>query len=179
MDEETRVSAQPAVPLPDASKDFPEQSEDVLFTQCIFGEARNQPEPAQIAMAWSVLNRLLYWRSVKEYGDRTWHGVLLHPGQYDCFQDERDKLLNPLHYESQQVWEHCYGICQQIMTHSGTDPISGATHYFDRSRDSNQPFWAKSPLMEHVCDVGDFRFYKYRNQIAPPVTHLTEEMLAS
>lgn len=149
-----------AYPLP-ADVPFIEQPEDILLAQLVLGEAANQPENARLAVAWSAFNRLLYYR--REYGPRTWAGVILRPGQYDCFTDLKAKLRNPLMHESAATWDECYAVAEAILRHTVPDMTDKSTHYFDRSLDGGrEPKWSKSPLMEHVCDIGDFHFYRYK-----------------
>jgi len=152
-----------SAPLPDPTRPFSEQGDTLLLAQCIFGEARGEIEAAQTGVGWVVQNRLLYHRP--EYGDRSYSGVILKPGQFDCFTDEVDQLMNPLKYESDSVWENCFDLASGIIGGIVERNIDACTFYHSIPLDQTTklPYWAKMPLkIEHYCDLGNLHFYRYR-----------------
>lgn len=146
-------------PLPDPTKSFANQEVTCLVTQALFGEVLNQDDYTRAAMGCAARNRLIHYRP--EYGIRDWPGILLKHGQFDCFVSLKDKLMNPLKYEKQDTWDHLYEIAKTILNGAQTDSVERCTHYFDSSLDNNKPYWARSPLMEHIKDIGQLRFYRY------------------
>lgn len=145
--------------LPDPTVPFADQPEDILLTQCLFGEALNQDEATRCGVLNSAKNRLIHYR--KEYGERTWHGVILHPWAYSCFVQLKQKLLYPLEHETQASWGGCYDLAQQMLNGLVKDNVDRATFYYDKSLDHKPPYWAQTDLLEHVMDLGSLHFWRY------------------
>lgn len=150
-----------SVPLPDPNIEFEKQPENILAAMLVFGEAVGQGENARVAVLNAARNRLLYHRP--EYGPRTWHGVILRPWAFSCFKMLPTKLLNPLKYEKFEDWSECYQIGIDILNGVLKDNIERCCFYFDKSMDVKPPYWtAEKYGMEHVLDVGNFHFWRYK-----------------
>jgi hypothetical protein len=145
--------------LPDPTVPFDQQPEDILLTMCLFGEALNQGESARRGVLNAAKNRLIHWRP--EYGERTWHGVLLKPWAFSCFMQLQQKLLYPLEHETVESWEGCYNLAQDMLNGLIQDNIERSTFYYDKSMDQNPPSWTRTDLLEHVLDIGSLHFWRY------------------
>lgn len=138
------------------SKNIKDWTIPMIQAALIFGEARNQMDLAKIGVAFVVVNR------VKKGG---WFGtthkkVMLKRKQFSCFNRfnvNYKKLLNPLKYETAKVWIKCWEIAQETLAGRFYDPTDGATHYHDRSLDSNPPSWTKK--LKFKTRIGSFSFY--------------------
>lgn len=154
------------VPLPEKDKTFHDQEVTVLVAQMLFGEARGEPEFAIQGVACVAMNRLVHYR--KEYGIRDWAGILLHPFAFDCFKAQVPQMQNPLHYESESVWEKCYGVAMKVMSgqlhdHPVAEQRCTFYHSFNLEDKDKLPYWAKPGKheLEHVIDLGHLHFYRY------------------
>lgn len=129
----------------------------VLLALCTWREAQDQPKVAQIGQAWSVRNRVDrpgFW----DWGD-SYSSVILKPLQYSSF-NHNDPNATKIPMAKWASWQQCLAIAQDVYQGLSADPTDGSTHYFDSSLDGNPPEWAAK--MEHVIDLGNFRFYRPR-----------------
>lgn len=138
----------------------------VLLALCCWREAQNQPKIAQTGQAWSVRNRVdaphpvghpLWW------GDG-YAGVILRPYQYSSF-NRNDPNAVKMPFQGDVAWQQCLEVAQDVYQGLVPDPASGSTHYYDSSLDSHPPTWATDGSMEHVTDLGQFRFWKRSGQV--------------
>ena len=128
-----------------------------LLALCLWREARNQPADAITAVACSIRNRTLkpaWWNSMHAMD---YIEVILHPEQYSSF-NAGDVNAAKMPLSSDLIFPQCLEIAQSIWDGTQSDTIQGAQSYFDRSLDSNPPQWANTQT--HICDVGDFHFYR-------------------
>lgn len=137
------------------------QSIDLCMLTMVLGrEAGNQKDDAILAVACSIRNRVLrpgFWN----WG-RDWAGVIENKFSYSSISGlPGDPNLTKYPDLFAEPWERCLNIAEIVYAGQiEVDPVRGATHYFDKSLDSNPPFWAKNGKMIHTTDVGDFHFYK-------------------
>ena len=134
----------------------PEQSyELILLALCNWREARGQIWDAKRGQAWSVRNRVLnptWWGT-------DWVSVITKPFQYSSFNaNDPNAVKWPLATDT--AWEACLAAATEAYAGTGDDPVSRATHYFDRSLDNDPPSWARDASMVHVLNLGDFRFWR-------------------
>lgn len=134
------------------------ESDVILLTACIFGEARNQGIAGMLAVGSVVLNR------VKRGG---WFGstveeVILKPKQFSCFnQDDPNKplltamLANFENFETDAEVKECYWIAKGILDGYLRSNVGKATHY---CRFDCHPAWEK--VMTYVCRVGVHQFFQ-------------------
>lgn len=129
----------------------------ILLALCNWREAQNQSTAAKMGQAWSVRNRVErpgFW----DWGD-SYSSVILKPFQYSSFNHNDPNALK-LPYETDTSWQQCLSIAQDVYQGISEDPVSGATHYYDSSLDAHPPEWATSGKMEHIVDLGAFRFFR-------------------
>ena len=123
------------------TRDFSNDSDEVLLARMIFGEARGRDclDSERIAIGYVALNRIEEGR----YG-RGLRGVLLRRNQFHCFNENNDngvKVMNPMAYEP-AAFEHCLEIARGVLSGIYTNETQGATHYFNPRVAS--PSWADS-----------------------------------
>ena len=142
--------------LPDPKKTFAEQQPLTLLAMCIFGEARGQSMAAKIGQASVVHNRVKDGR----FG-HDWEGVILHPYQFSCFNENdpnREKLLQPLAHESPKVWVDCVNAATVVMNDAAHDTTQGALYYHSyRSAFPPPPAWGK---VTFTLSIDGLHFFK-------------------
>ena len=129
----------------------------VLLALCCWREAQNQPRAAQLGQAWSVRNRVDrpgFW----DWGD-SYSTCILKKWQYSSF-NAGDVNATKMPEDIDPSWQQCLAIAQDVFQGISADPTSGSTHYYDRSLDATPPEWATNGKMEHVINLGAFRFYR-------------------
>jgi len=130
----------------------------ILYSACIWGEGRGEPEEGKIAIAHVIRNR---WIKDGWFG-KSLKGVILKPLQFSCFNHfdkNRRKLLNPLIHDNFEVWKDCYEIAEKVYSGDIPDPTDGATHYHRKDM-KVYPKWAED--MVKTCEIGSHIFYKER-----------------
>lgn len=125
----------------------------ILLALCIWREAQNQTRDAQLAVGCTIRNRVKQPR----WWGHDWESVILCDKQYSSF-NHGDVNATKMPAGAAPAWEQCCEVAQEIYEELRADFTGGCTHYYDRSLDATPPSWAKDML--HVCNVGDFRFYK-------------------
>lgn len=135
----------------------PEMYEVVLLGLCTWREAQNQPKAAQIGQAWSVRNRVErpnFW----DWGN-SYASVILKPWQYSSF-NHNDPNAVKVPFDTDESWQQCLGVALDVYQGLLNDPTAGCTHYYDKSLDAHPPEWATNGKMDHIIDLGAFRFFK-------------------
>lgn len=135
----------PTVDNPKWTGDFNDDTEQMILTRAIYGEARNEilSDKARIAVGWSIRNRA----EDQRWGN-TYKEVILEEAQYSAFRkddDNRPYVEDPLHKNNpidKRAWENCYKIAGQVILSEVNDPTDGANHYYDGSIDT--PYWANN-----------------------------------
>lgn len=124
-----------------------------LLALVLWREARGEALETKRLVAWSIKNRVSHpsWWGVD------WGSVITKRWQYSSMTAPGDPNLIRWPLQTDTSWQACMQIAGEVFEGT-TDLASGATHYFDKSLDSNQPEWAKD--MTHVTDSGGMRFYK-------------------
>jgi len=146
------------VPDPQA-RPFEGLDELTLLATLVAGEARGEPYEGKVAVAWVARNRVLSGQDL--WFGRGWHGVILKPWQFSCFNAKdpnRLKLANPYRGFGEQVWRACYRAAAGVYFGFEGDPTHGADHYHTEAVD---PSW-KDPDKE-TCKISRHIFYKLRN----------------
>lgn len=143
------------------SEDFASDSDEVLLARLLYGEARGASREVKYAIANVVLNRAerpCWWgSSVRE--------VILAPRQFSCFNLDdvnRRKLLDPLRYDRQEVWQECRDVAREALSQRH-DMTHGATHYFDSS--IAIPRWARNLQPSLELPAGNGRVVKFYNSV--------------
>lgn len=152
----------PTVDDPKWTGDFRDDSKEMILARAIFGEARNQPREAKIAVGWSIKNRLdkdvIPWRNYK-----TLHDVIFDEGQYDAFSNPEvmPRVENPLDTTSlmeKEAWYESYEIATLIIDNAVEDEGGGAVFFHD-TRISKEEFLRINPNAEYIKQIGDLLFY--------------------
>lgn len=153
------MPAQPFIaPLPDPTKTFWQQEEDILLACCLFGEAQNQSYEAKVAVACVVRNRVLF--NMRYMGGPSYKGVILHPMQFDCFNlndPNRGKLLRPLMHAPRSVWEECYRAAVAVCCDHCEDLTGGALFYFSPPITKAPAAWGD---VMFTAKYDDLQFFK-------------------
>lgn len=156
----------PAGPTKDNPKwtgNFADDSEIILLTRLIFGEAEDQPIEAKTGVGFTVINRVKKQRSnwgltVKE--------VILKESQYDAFgnPDRRKIIEDPLENASEatkQAWDGSYKVAGGILDKSLADPTNGATNFHSFINQKDFPAWATEENFK--VKLGSLYFYELEN----------------
>ncbi len=135
--------------------DFADDSDQIILTRAIFGEARSNklPDEARIAVGWSIRNRV----EDPRWPD-TYQKVITQDQQYSAFNEtdpNRKYVENPFWAESdidRKAWYNCYDIAGKVINGELKDPANGANHYYDSS--ISTPYWAtKETLVLTINDL--------------------------
>lgn len=123
------------------------------LAKTIYGESRGEPPEGQIAVGFTVLNRLAL---------NTWYGhsieeVCLKPYQYSCWlkSDPNRSKMDSLSVDSDEL-QSFVDIAYQIINTQIDDPSLGATHYY--AVYINPPAWISQATF--TVQIGQHRFYK-------------------
>lgn len=141
---------------PNKTKPFSWHSNLRLLAMLVWGEARGTTFKEKVSVAWVVKNRKDY----PSWWGSGWQGVILKPYQFSCFNatdPNRQKMREPLEYDSQEVWEECCIAAAVVYSDIVEDPTGGADHYFSGSL---TPSWANN--QQPTAIIGPFKFYKLR-----------------
>lgn len=126
-----------------------------LLALCIWREARGETIPAKVGVAWVIRNRA---KNPSWWG-KDWISVILKPWQFSSF-NVGDPNATKFPVPEDTSWIACLQAAEIAWEGIETDPVDGATHYFDKSLDANPPKWATDGSMVKVCDVDSLRFWK-------------------
>lgn len=136
-----------------------------MLALCLWREARSCSTEEIKAVACSIRNRV-----DKHFRGQTFSQVVTSRAQYSSFpwiNGENKPVMdaNGITWPEPGTMEwaafiKCYDIAEQVISGPTViDPTGGATHYYDKTKDSNPPAWAKDPTSRHTGDIGDFRFW--------------------
>jgi hypothetical protein len=126
------------------------------LAKTIYGEARGESIETMFAVGWVIRNRLQSGKYGKTYKD-----VVLQPKQFSCWNkgDSNYKVIKGV--IKTRLWEVCIAVAiiviQSIEKHN---PVMGICHYYDKSLDSNPPYWADEGELMTVYGVDNIRLIK-------------------
>ena len=130
---------------------------DFLYlAKTIYGEARGESIETMFAVGWVIRNRLQSGRHGKTYKD-----VVLQPKQFSCWNknDPNYKVIKGI--IKGRLWEVCIGVAIVVMQSTKKhNPIIGVYHYYDKSMDSNPPYWAECGEFMSVYGVNNLRLIR-------------------
>ena len=124
-----------------------------IMAKTVYGEARGEAHEGRVAVAQTILNRLLAdtW-----YGD-TLAEVCLKPFQFSCWNEDDPNLvkLTDLSLARSSIFAECMIAClDALRSATDHDPTNGATHYHTKSI---SPYWA---MGKNTCaEIGNHLFY--------------------
>ena len=126
------------------------------LAKTIYGEARGESIETMFAVGWVIRNRLQAGR----YGD-TYKDVVLQSKQFSCWNvgDPNYKKIKGM--IKGRLWEVCIGVAIVVMqSMEKHNPVMGVHHYYDKSMDSNPPYWADEGKWLTVYGVNNLRLIK-------------------
>jgi N-acetylmuramoyl-L-alanine amidase len=123
------------------------------FARTLYGEARGEPFPSQVGVAWVILNRVKL---------QAWYGkniteVCLKPYQFSCWlgSDPNLPILKAATPES-PAFRRALGIAALAESGDLPDPTGGAVNYYADS--IPPPDWVAK--MTFTVQLGHHLFYK-------------------
>ena len=131
----------------------PTYANDIAI-QTICYEAQTEPYSGQLAVARVIRNRMLK-RS------KTAFEVCLQPRQFSCWNkdDHNYKVIKGV--IKGRLWEVCIGVAIVVMQSAEKhNPVVGVKHYYDKSLDSNPPYWAEEGEYMAVYGVNNLRLIR-------------------
>ena len=123
-----------------------------LLAGLIYGEARGEPVKGQLAVAWTVRNRV----QRPSWWGKSWVEVILKPYQYSCWgfneRGEPNWFRVFAHIKEASPMQFCIG----VLVYQGhlIDPTQGATHYHTVTI---RPAWADK--LRKTVTIGNHQFY--------------------
>lgn len=141
---------------------FKDDTEQMILTRALFGEARGTwlSDQVRIGVAWTIRHRVEDERS--RWG-KTYHDVITQTSQYSAFNTDepnRPYVENPLWKNTsadKKMWPRCYEIAGNIIAGSIPDPTNGANHYHDTNQGIT-PWWATNENL--TVEISPIRFFK-------------------
>jgi len=148
----------PTVDNPAWTKDFYEDTKEILLARAIYGEMGNESYEAKIAVGWTIRNRV---EDSRNRWGKNYHEVILQANQYDALWNKHtyDKVREPPIFENKQekeAWEDSFRAAIQIVSGKITDPTKGANHFYTTT--ILKPSWADEE--KFTIQVGITKFYK-------------------
>ena len=126
------------------------------LAKTIYGEARGENVETMLAVGWVIRNRL----NAKKYGD-TYKNVVLQPKQFSCWNKDDPNYKVIKGTIKGRLWEVCIGVAIVVMQSAEKhNPIVGVYHYYDKSLDTNPPYWAEEGEYMSVYGVNNLRLIK-------------------
>lgn len=119
----------------------------------IRAEADNQPWDGQIAVAYTVVERVKSRPS--RYGD-TPKAVMLKPMQYSCFNEPR--FWEPFYQPHSPRFEFVRAQAVGVLAGTLANPVPGATHYYNPAIVT--PYWADPKFAQFIAQIGDHIFMR-------------------
>jgi len=126
------------------------------LAKTIYGEARGESIETMLAVGWVIRNRL----HTKRYGD-TYKDVVLQPKQFSCWNKNDPNYKKIKGTITGNLWEVCIGVAIVVIQSTERhNPIPNVRHYYDKSLDSNPPYWAESGEYMSVYGVNNIRLIR-------------------
>ena len=132
-----------------------------IVARCLFGEARGETLDDKQRVGCVIRNRV-HWH-LKGAGREGWGRVVLKPYQFSWTMDSDPnlpKVLNPLKYELEGVWDVCCRVAEAIVSGASADTTQGSDHYYDSSMDKRPPPWVADAGMVSTVRSERFRFFR-------------------
>lgn len=139
----------PTVKDPEWTKNFVDDTDEMLLARLILGEAENQSRETKIWVGGAVLNRV----KAKAWPNSI-HEVILQNGQYDPFKvSDRNfkKITNPLNTDDKSriaAWYESYDVARKLISGEIANPTT-ATHFHGVGV-------TKEWFIEHLVPQGEF-----------------------
>lgn len=133
-----------------------EKDRDIL-ARTIWGEARGEGTAAQIAVAWTIRNRVFDGKEKSWWGEG-YAGVCQKPWQFSCWNktDPNYQFLIGVKQIPFRELAQCRIAADQVIDGKVPDPTGGATHYYATS--IKAPAWAAKA--KQTLKLGHHVFFK-------------------
>lgn len=133
-----------------------ERDRDVL-ARTLWGEARGEGAIGQIAVAWTIRNRVNDNRENSWWGEG-YAGVCLKPWQFSCWNknDPNFPYLSGAKAIPTLQLSQARAIASQVISGAVADPTGGATHYYSTTM-ATKPAWVKGA--KQTLALGRHIFY--------------------
>ncbi|WP_122432135.1 cell wall hydrolase [Pseudomonas viridiflava] len=138
-----------------------EKDRDVL-ARTLWGEARGEGLPGQIAVAWSIRNRVemdLHNDGKPDWWGEGYAGVCLKPWQFSCWNknDPNYPFLSGAKAIPFREFAQARIAADQVIEGKQPDPTGGATHYYSTTM-PKAPTWAAKA--RQTLKLGHHIFFK-------------------
>ena len=129
-----------------------------ILARTLWGEARGESLAGQIAVAWTIRNRVFDGKAKSWWGEG-YAGVCLKPWQFSCWNknDPNYAYLSGAKPIPAAQYAQALKAADQVMAGSVPDPTGGATHYYATTM-PKPPTWAKGA--ENTLMLGRHKFFK-------------------
>jgi spore germination cell wall hydrolase CwlJ-like protein len=134
-----------------------EKDRDIL-ARTLWGEARGESLAGQIAVAWTIRNRVFDGKAKSWWGE-DYAGVCLKPWQFSCWNknDPNFAYLSGAKPIPFREFAQAQIAADQVLAGKVLDPTGGATHYYATTI-PKPPVWAKSA--KQTLKLGHHVFFK-------------------
>ena len=136
----------------------PSERERDVLARTLWGEARGEDLVGQIAVAWTIRNRVFDGKTKSWWGEG-YTGVCLKPWQFSCWNknDPNYAYLSGARPISAREFKQALTAADHVIGSNGPDPTNGATHYYATTV-PKPPTWAK--CAEQTLKLGHHIFFK-------------------
>ena len=126
------------------------------LAKTIYGEVRGESIETMFSVGWVIRNRLKSGRHGNTYKD-----VVLQPKQFSCWNKNDPNYRVIKGVIRGRLWEVCIGVAIVVMQSTEKrNPVMGVRHYYDKSMDSNPPYWAEEGEFMSVYGVNNLRLIR-------------------
>lgn len=134
-----------------------EKDRDIL-ARTLWGEARGEDFIGQIAVAWTVRNRVFDGKTKSWWGEG-YAGVCLKPWQFSCWNenDPNHAYLSGVKPIPARELARARMAADHVIDSKAPDPTKGATHYYATTM-KRAPTWTKGA--KQTLKLGDHVFFK-------------------
>ena len=134
-----------------------EKERDIL-ARTLWGEARGESLAGQIAVAWTIRNRVHDGKAKSWWGEG-YAGVCLKPWQFSCWNnnDPNYAYLSGAKPIPAAQYAQALKAADQVIAGAVTDPTGGATHYYATTM-PKPPTWAQGA--KQTLKLGQHIFFK-------------------
>lgn len=129
-----------------------------IVARTLWGEARGESVAGQIAVAWTVRNRVFDGKPKSWWGEG-YAGVCQKPYQFSCWNknDPNYAYLNGSKQIPFREFAQAQLVADQVLTGKVLDPTGGATHYYATTM-IKAPAWAAKA--KQTLKLGHHVFFK-------------------
>ncbi|EJM70450.1 Cell Wall Hydrolase [Pseudomonas sp. GM49] len=134
-----------------------EKDRDIL-ARTLWGEARGESLAGQIAVAWTIRNRVFDGKAKSWWGEG-YTGVCQKPYQFSCWNrnDPNFAYLSGAKQIPSREFAQAQIAADQVMAGTVADPTGGASHYYATTM-PKPPAWAKAA--KQTLKLGQHIFFK-------------------